>query len=134
MEARLLHLFRLIICGHHTNIVRRNRMGSVSKTDGKRSLCLDILGGLMTSAQTQYYLVCIVQAAPCGIHGIRIAVFIIGADHKHRQRIKPGFCSKILTHCESLLISARLQAEPFPHTSSAFPVYWCNIASACPKQ
>ena len=57
----------------------------------------------MAVRKAEHDLIGVVYAAPRRVHGVGIAVFVIGADNQHRHGIQPGFGSEILTHNQNLL-------------------------------
>src|SRR5699024_389099 len=111
------------------HIVRRNQVGSVGKTDAESTFFLNVFCRFVAGTQAKYHLVNVIQPTPSSVHSVGSAIFIIGSNDKNRQRIKPGFASKIFTHNKYSLISYILsifvhrQEAPFLHNGPTVPVY-----------
>ena len=98
MKARTFQFIFYFICRHQTNIISLHYMYRICKADRESSSFFDILSCFMAFAQAQHYFITVINTAPCGIHCICLVIFIIAANNQYRQRIKPCFLSKILSH------------------------------------
>ena len=78
-KARLFHLVRRVVGGDKAHIIAGLHLRQCTEADGKRAVFEDVLGGLVTRAQAEDDLIGIVQTAPCGVHGIGVAVAVIAA-------------------------------------------------------
>ena len=73
-------------------------MGGIGYADRERPPRTDIPGRAVILGQAEHDLIRVVNAAPCGIHGIGRTVLVVGRDNQHRHGVKPCLLPEILSH------------------------------------
>ena len=96
-EAGFFHLVGVAVCGNCSYVIAGSGSFCGGEAYGEHALSLNIFCGFMC-AEADHDCISAVLSAPCSIHKVRCAVFVICAYHEHRLRIYPRFCAKILSH------------------------------------
>ena len=95
-KACLFKLIAAILRRGHSDKITSGRMFFVSDAYGECFCYSEIICCLVLTEVDDYFLRSC-YAAPCGIHCICPAVFIVGSDYHYRLGIKIGFCPEILS-------------------------------------
>ena len=102
MKTRFFELVRFGIARNYSHIVARDNVFDVRHTYGERFSVQKIFCGLMSCADAHGKFVAVADTAPCVIHRVGFAAFVISGKNENRLRISIRFCTEIFSHIHIL--------------------------------
>ena len=113
MPARLSELVLHIVCGDDAHIIAGDELLLRAHAHRERFAGEQVLRRLVPRAQAEEEPVFVRRAAPCGVHGVGLAVLVIRCDDEHGLGVEDGFCAKILSHCMFISFAPAFSAAQY---------------------
>ena len=87
------------VAGDDSHVVGLLHVLLLRDVDGEGPGAQEVLRGLVVGAEAEEDLVVVADCAPCRVHGVGGAVFVVGPDYQDGLGVDEGFPAHVFSHC-----------------------------------